>query len=150
MRKQIPVIIMNICRIVDPDGRMLVEDKVSSYPGITWPGGHVEPDESFSDSIIREVYEETGLLIRHPVLKGVDQWHYKDGEMQFVLIYEAREYSGTLTSSEEGRVFWMTREEFLASHLARGMEEKLAICENDSLSEIYSLETEEGWTQRVI
>lgn len=33
------------------------------WPGLTFPGGHVEPHESFHDSVIREVKEETGLTI---------------------------------------------------------------------------------------
>lgn len=34
-------------------------------------GGHVEKGESFTDAVIREVFEETGLNISCPVLCGI-------------------------------------------------------------------------------
>ena len=46
----------NMCMIYDGAGRVVVQDKVGkSWGGITFPGGHVEKDESFVDSVIREV-----------------------------------------------------------------------------------------------
>ena len=57
-------IFTNMCMISDNAGSILVQDrKKADYPGITFPGGHVEPGESFVESVIREVREETGLDI---------------------------------------------------------------------------------------
>ena len=57
-------IFTNLCMIYDDAGNLLVQDrKDPQWPGITFPGGHVEPGESFVESVIREVYEETGLTI---------------------------------------------------------------------------------------
>ena len=62
----------NMCMIYDGAGRVVVQDKVGkSWGGITFPGGHVEKDESFVDSVIREVKEETGLDIQSPKLCGI-------------------------------------------------------------------------------
>lgn len=61
----------NMCMIYDGAGRVVVQDKVGkSWGGITFPGGHVEKDESFVDSVIREVKEETGLDIQSPNCAG--------------------------------------------------------------------------------
>ena len=73
------VIFMNMCMVYDDKGNVLALDKVGkSYSGTTFPGGHVEQGETFTDSVIREVYEETGLRIKNPILKGVYHWIIDD------------------------------------------------------------------------
>lgn len=60
-----------LCMIYD-GARILLQDRVKdNWKGYTFPGGHVEPGESFVDCAIREIKEETGLDIEHPVLCGV-------------------------------------------------------------------------------
>ena len=69
------VIFMNMCMVYDHAGRVLALDKVGkSYSGTTFPGGHVEPGETFTESVIREIYEETGLTISNPKLTGIYHW----------------------------------------------------------------------------
>lgn len=56
-------IITTLCMIYDGD-KILLQDRVKKdWSGLTFPGGHVEKGESFVQSVIREVYEETGLII---------------------------------------------------------------------------------------
>ena len=44
------VIFMNMCMVYDHAGRVLALDKVGkSYSGTTFPGGHVEPGETFTE-----------------------------------------------------------------------------------------------------
>ena len=73
-------ILTNMCMVYDDHGNVLVQDRINpEWSGITFPGGHVEKGESFVDSVIREVFEETGLQIFHPRLCGVKQWLNEDG-----------------------------------------------------------------------
>ena len=59
------VIFMNMCMVYDKEGNVVALDKVGkNYSGTTFPGGHVEPGETFRESVIREIYEETGLTIQ--------------------------------------------------------------------------------------
>ena len=46
----------NMCMVFS-ENRVLVQDKTDDdYSGITFPGGHVERGESFTDAVIREVW----------------------------------------------------------------------------------------------
>ena len=114
------VILTNMCMVYDGD-RILVENKVTGhYTGIVFPGGHVEAGEPLAKAIIREVREETGLFIEKPRLCGIYNWMRKDGIRYMVFIYKTSIFSGTLQASEEGPVFWTTREEFLQmEHMLR-------------------------------
>ena len=69
------VIFMNMCMVYDKEGNVVALDKVGkNYSGTTFPGGHVEPGETFKESVIREIYEETGLTIQNPRLTGIYHW----------------------------------------------------------------------------
>ncbi len=103
------VCFMNMCMIQDDKGNVLALDKVNdSYTGTTFPGGHVEQNEIFQKSMIREVWEETGLTIETPKL-----------------------------CSEEGQVYWIPLEELKTKELATGMEYVLQILESEQVNECY-------------
>ncbi len=129
-------VFMNMCMVCDGEN-VLALDKVSeSYSGTTFPGGHVEPGETFAEAVIREIKEETGLLIRDPVLKGIYHW-YRDGLHQVGLLYRASSFSGELQSSDEGRVYWISRKEFEKKPLALGMLNVLKIMEQEAFTECF-------------
>ena len=72
------VTLTNMCMITDGT-RVLVQNRVDpDWSGYTFPGGHVEAGESFTDAVIREVYEETGLRIAAPKLCGIKDWPNED------------------------------------------------------------------------
>ena len=139
------VCFMNMCMICDNAGNVLALDKVNdSYTGTTFPGGHVEKNEIFNDSIIREVWEETGLKIESPKLRGVYHWH-RDGIHNVLFLYKAEKFSGELKSSEEGKVYWIPLEELKKRELATGMEYVLELMESDQVNECYMKRKTEGY-----
>ena len=72
MERTETVILTNMCMICDAKGNVLVEDRVDpGWQGIAFPGGHVEWHEPFTDAIIREVKEETGLTVSDLELCGL-------------------------------------------------------------------------------
>lgn len=132
------VILTNMCMVTDGAGRVLVQDRRDpSWPGIVFPGGHVEPDESFVSSVKREVWEETGLTVEDPRLCGVKQFWTKDGTRYVVMLFKATRFSGELHGSEEGDAFWMERGALTKSRMVPGFECMLRVFEDDSLSECF-------------
>ena len=131
------VTLTNMCMVYDGK-KVLVQEKVDKdYSGITFPGGHVEKGESFTDAVIREIWEETGLTIHAPQLCGIKDWINKDGSRYMVLFYKTNRYEGTVTSSEEGKVFWVELEQMKQMHLAKGMEKMLKVFLDENISEYF-------------
>lgn len=135
----------NMCMVYDGD-RVLVQDKISkSWGGIMLPGGHVEPYEDFTDAVIREVYEETGLTISSPRLCGIKDWYKDDGSRYVVLLYKTEKFSGELKSSDEGEVFWVTFNELKTMPIADGMDKMLDVFLNDDISEMCYHKVNDEW-----
>ena len=145
------VIFTNLCMISDGRGNVLVQDRhADDWPGVTFPGGHVEPGESFTQSVIREVQEETGLTIQPPRLCGIKQFQTDANQRYVVLFYRAEQYSGTLTSSDEGEVFWVRRSELGRYRLPVDFEDMLKVFESDQLSEFYYYRDGEDWAHALL
>ena len=150
MSRQIPVTLTNMCMVRDGD-KVLVQDRVDpDWPGITFPGGHVEPGESFVDSVIREVWEETGLTVENPKLCGTKQFQTNNDERYVVLFYKTDRFSGTLRSSEEGEVFWIPRDTLSRYTLCDDFESMLQVFENDNLSEFYYYRDDGNWGLKLL
>lgn len=139
-------VLTNMCMIYDDDGNVLVQDRRDSdWGGITFPGGHVEKGESFTDAVIREVYEETGLTIETPQICGIKQWPEDDGSRYIVLFYKTSHFAGELKSSEEGEVYWTKLSRLKELPLAGGMELMLRVFLEDEVSEYYIYEEDGEW-----
>ena len=139
-------VLTNMCMIYDDDGNVLVQDRRDSdWGGITFHGGHVEKGESFTDAVIREVYEETGLTIETPQICGIKQWPEDDGSRYIVLFYKTSHFAGELKSSEEGEVYWTKLSRLKDLPLARGMELMLRVFLEDEVSEYYIYEEDGEW-----
>ena len=138
MSRSESAIFTNMCMISDGKGNVLVQDRRNpDWPGITFPGGHVEPGEAFTHSVIREVLVETGLTIERPILCGVKQFQTRKNERYVVFLYRADRFSGTLRSSDEGEVFWIPREKLPEYPLAPDFMDMVRIFETDDLSEFF-------------
>lgn len=137
MSREIKAELTNMC-MVYRDGQVLVQNRrpEHGWPGVTFPGGHVEPGESITQSVVREVYEETGLRLAHPRLCGIKDWIQDDGSRYIIFLYKCDEFSGELKSSEEGEVFWADRADLPGMNLSSGMEETFRAFFEDDISEL--------------
>ena len=85
-------ILTNICLIEDLETQCVVMQyrapENNRWSGYAFPGGHVENGESFVESVIREIYEETGLTIQNPQLVGIKNWPLDTGGRYIVVCYK--------------------------------------------------------------
>lgn len=137
--------------VTDPEGRILVEDRVDKgWPGICLPGGHVEKDESFTQAAIRETQEETGLTIHSPRLCGVKQFQTDTDARYVVFFYKADRYEGTLTPSDEGEVFWISREELDSRKCVPDLDRMLEVFDREDLTEFQYYKKDGGRGLRLL
>ena len=138
------VILTNLC-MIRGGTKVLVEEKVGrDAGGIIFPGGHVEPHEPVVDAVIREIKEETGLTIERPQLCGVKEWINEDSSRYLVFLFRADRFSGEVTSSEEGRVFWLEKDEVLRSNWIWHMDGLMRIMADGDYTELF-LDAADDW-----
>lgn len=146
MGKYEKIELTNMCMIYDNDGNVVVQDKINkSWGGITFPGGHIERQESFVDSVVREVKEETGLIIKNPKLCGIKWWEVKNNKRYVVLLFKTNEYSGTLKSSSEGKVFWTKLETLKTMKLAASFDKMIYVFCDDNIQEHIQRKSNGKW-----
>ena len=79
------------------------------WSGYAFPGGHVENGEAFAESVIREIYEETGLTIQNPQLVGIKNWPLDTGGRYIVVCYKATEFTGNLNPQKKEKYLGVKR-----------------------------------------
>lgn len=144
------VVFMNMCMVYEGTKVLVIDRCKSDWQGITFPGGHVEKNESFVDSVVREIKEETGLDIQNPLLCGIVSWYNKEKDVRnLVYLYKTDSFSGTLVSSDEGKVWWEEIHNLLNLNLTSGMSEYLKVFLDNSLSELHFQIVNGEWISNV-
>jgi 8-oxo-dGTP diphosphatase len=118
-------IIATLCYIVKDD-KVLMLKRVKKendihhgkYNGL---GGKLEKGETPYECVIREVKEESGLLIKNPILKGILNFPDFDGENDWIVfVYIAKDFDGDLIYSKEGVLEWIDIKDILKIPLWEG------------------------------
>lgn len=89
--------------IADDDGRLLLVRRSHPPAAGTWslPGGRVEPGEDDAAAIVREVAEETGLLVRVGELVGTVERDAVAGIVYVINDYVCTTTGGSLRPSDD-------------------------------------------------
>ena len=84
-------------------------------------GGKLEPGESPEDCVVREVREESGLLVQNPELRGVLTFpRFSKDEDWYVFVFVAESFTGVVIDSQEGVLQWIENERLLELNLWAG------------------------------
>ena len=134
----------NMCMICNGGKVVVIDRKKKDWAGITFPGGHVELGESFTDAVIREIHEETGLKISSPQLCGIKDWCENDCRY-VVLFYKTSNFEGELVSSDEGKVWWEDIDNLPNLNLSLDMKDMLRVFMEDDLSDFFYYQEGNKW-----
>lgn len=112
---RMPSFVSTSALVVQGDRVLVVIDPVRHEPVL--PGGHLKWDEEPREAAVREVGEETGLVVEPLEIIGVFAGQKWAGEPGIVrVVYRAIVKSGRLQSSPEGEAQWMSIAELLGSN----------------------------------
>lgn len=99
-----------LCYIIHNGQILLLQRNRPPHVGL-WsaPGGKMEHGESPQETVIREIYEETGLTIYNPVLRALQtsiDVYYPVHWMLYIFVATA--FTGQVINSTEGTLQWHT------------------------------------------
>ena len=130
----------------DPHNRkILVQNRIEDFPGIAFPGGHIENGESIYDGAVREIREETGYTIQNLQSSGVVYWEEENDHKYFVFLFVTNEFFGEMIAeTEEGPILWVDPEELQNMKLSSNMDKYLKMFSGAYL-ECHCSMTDDGW-----
>jgi len=94
---------VGVAVIVIKNGKVLLGKRLNAHGSGTWafPGGHLEFGESIEGCAKREVFEETGLLIKRTQCVAYTNDIFKEEKKHYVTLFVVSEYdSGELQLKE--------------------------------------------------
>ena len=82
-------------------------------------GGHFEHGESPDECLLREVKEETGLVLTSYKARGIVTFCYKD-VVEYMHLYTADQYEGELSVCNEGELSWIDKDKVMDLNIWEG------------------------------
>ena len=106
-----------LCYIENEDSYLLLHrtKKANDINHNKWigVGGHFEFGESPEDCLLREVYEETGLTLTSYQFRGIVTFLSDDDPAEYMCLYTADKFSGTIKECDEGNLEWIKKTDFM-------------------------------------
>jgi len=105
------LVLVAACALIDADGRVLIAERPPGrkMAGLwEFPGGKVEAGERPEETLIRELKEELGIVVREPCLAPLTfaSHAYEDFHLLMPL-YVCRRWEGIVTPLEGQKLKWV-------------------------------------------
>ena len=105
------LVLVAACALVDADGRVLLAQRPQGKPmaGLwEFPGGKVETGERPEETLIRELEEELGIVVREPCLAPLTFASHAYPDFHLLMpLYVCRRWEGTVTPREGQALAWV-------------------------------------------
>ena len=114
--------------IKDGRGRLLLIKRGHAPGAGLWslPGGRIEPGETDAEALVREMREETGLVIEAGQLIGTVRRRTQDGGLLDIRDYAATVTGGTLRAGDDAAdARWVAASELETLPVTEGLVEAL-------------------------
>lgn len=83
-------------------------------------GGKFEKDETPEECLLREVKEETGLVLTEYKLRAVITFISDSWETEYMYLFTANEFTGELITCDEGELKWVEKDRILNLNIWEG------------------------------
>jgi 8-oxo-dGTP diphosphatase len=107
----IKVVLVAACALIDADGRVLIARRPAGKPmaGLwEFPGGKVESGERPEESLIRELTEELGIVVREPCLAPLTFASHAYPDFHLLMpLYVCRRWEGMVIPKEGQQLAWV-------------------------------------------
>ena len=107
----VKLVLVAACALIDADGRVLLARRPAGKPmaGLwEFPGGKVEAGERPEDSLIRELDEELGIVVREPCLAPLAFASHSYPEFHLLMpLYVCRRWDGIVQPREGQQLAWV-------------------------------------------
>ncbi len=120
-------ILTNMIMVYKGDKILVMNREKSDWPGLTFPGGHVENDETIEESVYREIKEETGLTLKSVKFCGIKEWKWEETNRYIGFLYKSDDFAGKIHSSKEGKIFWIDKKDIDKYPLSQDFDELFEI-----------------------